>query len=69
MRKTDINQYTGTPAPNGYQEHSAGSVALTATKRTLSVIGKALLTVFMVMLVTGAIVGISMIFYIASLWG
>lgn len=69
MRKTDINQYTGTPAPNGYQEHSAGSVALTATKRTLSVIGKALLTVFMVMLVTGAIVGISMIFYIASLSG
>lgn len=69
MRKTDINQYTGTPMPNGYQEHSTGSVALTATKRTLSVIGKALLTVLMVILVTGAIVGTSMIFYIASLSG
>ncbi len=69
MRKTDINQYTGTPMPNGYLEPSAGSVALTATKRTLAVIGKAVLTVLMVMLVTGIIVGISMIFYIASLSG
>lgn len=69
MRKTDINQYTGTPGPNGYQEHSAGSMALIATKRTLSVIGKALLTVLMVVLLTGAIVGVSMIFYIASLSG
>ena len=49
MRKTDINQYTGNPMPNGHLEHSAGSVALTATKRTFTVIGKAILTVLMVM--------------------
>ena len=61
MRKTDISKYTDESGASG--SVSASSIA----KRTFSVIGKVLLTGLLVMLITGIVIGVSMIFYIIDI--
>ncbi|MGN1456403.1 MAG: transglycosylase domain-containing protein, partial [Acutalibacteraceae bacterium] len=61
MRKTDISKYTDENGASG--SVSASSIA----KRTFSVIGKILLTGLLVMLITGIVIGVSMIFYIIDI--
>lgn len=61
MRKTDISKYTDESGASG--SVSASSIA----KRTFSVIGKVLLTGLLIMLITGIVIGISMIFYIIDI--
>lgn len=61
MRKTDISKYTDESGASG--SVSASSIV----KRTFSVIGKVLLTGLLIMLITGIVIGISMIFYIIDI--
>lgn len=61
MRKTDISKYTDESGASG--SVSASSIV----KRTFSVIGKILLTGLLIMLITGIVIGISMIFYIIDI--
>lgn len=68
MRKTDISRYTGTPMPDHYN-NEAGEVAISTAKTILLVVWRVLATILMVGLCTGVIVGISMLFYVASLSG
>lgn len=61
MRKTDISKYTDendTSSPL-----SASSVA----KKTFSVIGKVFLTTLFVMIITGIVIGVSLLFYIIDI--
>lgn len=67
MKQTDINRYAGSPDPNRQNNGSAaGATAATVTKRVLAVLTKTLLTVFMVCVVTGCIIGVSMLVFIAG---
>ena len=61
MRKTDISKYTDESGASG--SVSAASIA----KRTFSAIGKILLTGLLIMLITGIVIGVSMIFYIIDI--
>ncbi|MDD6488812.1 MAG: transglycosylase domain-containing protein [Clostridia bacterium] len=61
MRKTDISKYTDENGASG--SVSASSVA----KRIFSIIGKFLLTGLMVIIITGIVIGVSLIFYIIDI--
>ena len=69
MRKTDINKYTGTPLPVGYRNNAAGEAVVSKVKTTLTVVWKVCLTFLLVTVLTGVIVGVSMLFYVFSLSG
>lgn len=70
MKQTDINRYAGEPNPGRRNDKaSAGAVTLSVTGKVLKVILKALLTVLSVCIVTGCIVGVSVLIYIGSLSG
>ena len=60
MRKTDISNYNDAA---GKSSVSVGSVV----KETFSLIGKFLVTAFLVMIITGVVVGISVLFYIIDI--
>ena len=61
MRKTDISKYTD-------ENNDSSSIsASTVAKRTLSIIGKFLLTGLFVMIITGIVIGISLVFYIVDI--
>ncbi len=61
MRKTDISKYTD--ENNGSSSVSASTI----TKRIFSVIGKFLLTGLFVMIITGIVIAVSLLFYIADI--
>lgn len=61
MRKTDISKYTD---ENNESSHVS---AATVAKRTLSVIGKFLMTGLFVMIITGIVIGMSVLFYIIDI--
>lgn len=60
MRKTDISKYTD-------ENNPSSASASTIVKRFLSLIGKFLLTGLCVMIITGIVIGISMLFYIIDI--
>jgi penicillin-binding protein 1A len=68
MKKTDISKYTGDLPPEDFHiGTSAGDVAASTAKRTLSVIWRAVLTVLLIIVTTGCIVGFSMMIYILGM--
>ena len=62
LRKTDINKYAGSPNEREENEGAASTV-----KSVGKVVGKALLTVMSIFLVTGIIVGISLFSFIMTM--
>lgn len=65
MRKTDINKYVGTTAPNNGGS-SSGSGAATA-KSAVKILLKAILTIVIIFAITGAIVIASLVSFIMSM--
>lgn len=69
MKKTDINKYSGTPVADGYHKSSAGETTVSTVKTVIFVVLKVLLTVAMIGIVTGGIVGVSMFTFIMGMSG